>query len=73
MLRPINVASAAPVTPSLGNGPQPKIRQGSSIRLMMFDTQSRRIAIAASPAPRKIALFKNSSSTAKLPPRQIRV
>ena len=35
---------------------------------MMFDTHSSRIAIAASPAPRKIALFKNSTTTAPLPP-----
>jgi hypothetical protein len=41
------------------------------MRLMMFDTQSRRMAMAASPAPRKMALFKNNSRTAKLPPRQI--
>src|SRR5207248_8174063 len=26
-------------TPSLGNGPQPKMRQGSRMRLMMFETQ----------------------------------
>ena len=39
----------------------------------MFETQSRRIAMAASPAPRKIALFRNSRSTAALPPRQILV
>ena len=73
MLRPVKVASAAPVTPIRGKGPQPKIRQGSSTRLMMFDTQSRRIAMAASPAPRKMALFRKSRSTAQLPPRQIRV
>jgi hypothetical protein len=40
---------------------------------MMFETHSSRMAMAASPAPRKIALFKNRSSTAQLPPRQILV
>src|SRR6266567_768669 len=64
MLRPVNVANAAPVTPRRGKGPKPKIRQGSSTRLMTFDTQSNRMAMAASPAPRKIALFRNSISTA---------
>src|SRR5436305_3539654 len=68
MLRPVNVANAAPVTPRRGKGPKPKIRQGSSTRLMMFDTQSSRMAMAASPAPRKIALFRNSISTAPQPP-----
>src|ERR1700722_3972905 len=72
MLRPVNAAPAAPVTPIRGNGPQPKIRHGSSTRLMMFDTQSSRIAIAASPAPRKIALFKKSSMIAPPPPTAIR-
>ena len=70
--RPVNVASAAPVTPICGNGPSPKIRHGSSTRLMMFDTHSSRIAIAASPAPRKMALFRNSSMIAPLPPSAMR-
>ena len=39
----------------------------------MFDTQSSRIAIAASPARRKIELLRKSKSTAKLPPRHILV
>ena len=72
MLRPVNVASAAPVTPSLGNGPQPKIRQGSRTRLMMLETQSRRMAMAASPAPRKMALLRKSIMIAPLPPRAMR-
>ena len=58
--RPIVVATAAPVTPSRGNGPSPKIRQGPSRMLIAFASQSTRIAIAASPAPRKIALITNS-------------
>src|SRR5882762_7548308 len=72
MLRPVNVAIAAPVTPSFGKGPQPKIRHGSRTRLMMFDTHSRRMAIAASPAPRNIALLRNSSMIAPLPPSAMR-
>src|ERR1700692_2670493 len=71
MLRPVRAANAAQVTPRRGNGPHPKIRQGSRMRLMMFDTHSRRMAMAASPAPRKIALLRNRRRTAKLPPRQI--
>ncbi len=72
MLRPVNVATAAPVTPSFGNGPIPKMKHGSRIKLIMFDTHSSRIATAASPAPRKMALFKNKSSTTPLPPSAIR-
>src|SRR6266849_4951572 len=71
MLRPVNVARAAPVTPSLGKGPQPKMRQGSRTRLMMLETQSKRMATAASPAPRKIALLRKRSMMAPLPPRPI--
>lgn len=62
------VATAAPVTPSSGNGPQPKIRQGSSSRFNPFASSSTRIAIAASPALRKIELSTNSSITVALPP-----
>ncbi len=58
--RPMFVATAAPVTPSRGNGPSPKIRHGPSKMLIAFANQSTRIAIAASPAPRKIALMRNS-------------
>ena len=61
MPRPIVVAIAAPVTPSSGNGPRPKISSGPSTMLMTLASQSTRIAIAASPAPRKIALIRNSS------------
>ena len=56
--RPHVVETAAPVTPSAGKGPSPKIRHGSRRRLMTFASQSTRIAIAASPAPRKIALIE---------------
>jgi hypothetical protein len=72
MLRPVKVASAAPVTPIRGKGPHPKIRQGSRTRLMMLETQRRRMAMAASPAPRKMALFRKSSRMAPLPPRAMR-
>ena len=50
----------------------PKIRHGSSIRLMMFDTHSSRMAMAASPAPRKIALLRNSMTIAPQPPSAMR-
>ena len=57
----MTVPIAAPVTPSSGNGPRPKIRHGSSTTLTMFASQSERIATVASPAPRKTALIRNSS------------
>ena len=72
MPRPIVVATAAPVTPSRGNGPQPKMRQGPSTMLMPLASQSVRIVIEASPAPRKAALMTNSSSTVTLPPSMMR-
>ena len=73
ILRPIVVDTAAPVTPSLGNGPRPKMKHGSRIRLMRFDTHSTRIAIAASPAPRNTALFTYRRTTLMLPPSTIAV
>src|SRR5713226_4767391 len=63
---------AAEETPSLGKGPQPKMRQGSRTRLMMLETQSKRMAMAASPAPRKMALLRKRSMMAPLPPRAMR-
>jgi len=62
------VAMAAPVTPSRGNGLTPKIRQGPSTILMPLASHSTRIAIAASPAPRKMALIRNSSRITAFPP-----
>jgi len=56
----------------LGERSQPKMRQGSRTRLMMLDTQSKRMAIAASPAPRKMALLRKSNMMAPLPPRAMR-
>ena len=66
--RPMLVATAAPSMPIAGNGPQPKISAGSSTTLMPLASQSTRIAIAASPAPRKIALAMKSSMITTLPP-----
>ena len=65
--RPMFVPIAAPVTPSSGNGPMPKIRNGHTMMLMALPSHSIRIAIAGSPAPRKIALLRNSSVTVALP------
>ena len=64
----MSVDTAAPVTPSAGMGPNPKIRIGSRIRLIRFEIQRMRIATAASPAPRNMALFKNNSTREMLPP-----
>ena len=66
--RPMQVAMAAPSMPSCGNGPMPKISSGQSTMLRPFDSHSTRIAMAASPAPRKIALITNSSMITALPP-----
>ncbi len=71
MLRPVVVATAAPVTPSRGKGPIPKIRHGSRQMLQMFAIQSTRIAIAASPAPRKTALTRKSNTMTPFMPRRI--
>ena len=46
------------MTPSSGNGPKPKIRHGPSTMLIALANQRTRIAIAASPAPRKTALIE---------------
>ena len=56
MLRPVNVATAAPVTP-MRKRSQTENQAGINTRLMMFDTQSSRMGIAAPPAA-KIALLK---------------
>ena len=66
--RPIVVAMAAPATPICGNGPSPKMRHGPSTMLMVLANHSTRIAMAASPAPRKMALMRNSSITVPQPP-----
>ena len=53
------VATAAPVTPSSGKGPNPKIKQGSRMIFSRFAIVSDRNATVASPAPRKAALSRN--------------
>src|SRR5256885_478472 len=73
MPRPMVVATAAPATPRRGNGPQPNTRKGPSTMLMPFASQSVRIAMVASPAPRKLALIRNSRMTVTLPPSITRV
>ena len=73
MARPIVVAIAAPVTPSRGKGPMPKMSSGPRMMLIQFASHSTRIAIAASPAPRKIALTRKSSRMTTLPPSMTRV
>ena len=65
---PILVAIAAPSIPISGKGPYPKIKIGSKIILIPLASQRTRIAIAASPAPRKIALIINRSIITILPP-----
>ena len=61
------VATAAPVTPSSGNGPMPKMKHGPSTMLSTLPRISTRMATAASPAPRKTAFCRNSRSTVALP------
>ena len=63
MPRPVVVATAAPTRPRAGNGPRPKMSSGSSTRLIPLATHSTRIATVASPAARKIALMRKSSTT----------
>ena len=45
MPRPMFVATAAPVTPSSGNGPSPKMKHGPSTMLSTLPSHSTRIAI----------------------------
>ena len=68
---PVVVATAAPVTPSRGNGPSPKMKHGSRQMLMALAIHSTRIATAASPAPRNTALIRNSIRMTPLKPRTI--
>ena len=67
MLRPMVVATAAPVTPSRGNGPSPNTNSGPSRMLIPLASQSARMVMAASPAPRKLALIRNSNRTVTSP------
>ena len=50
----------------------PKMRQGPSTMLMKFANHSTRIAIAASPAPLKIALIMYNIMITMFPPSMIR-
>jgi len=52
-----------------GERPEAKIRQGPRAMLIQFASHSTRIAIAASPAPRKIALIRKSMTITTFPPR----
>ncbi len=65
---PMLVAMAAPVTPSSGKGPRPKMRQGSRMMFSVLAMISTRMEMAASPALLKTALMMNSSMIAVLPP-----
>ncbi|MDD5507049.1 MAG: hypothetical protein PHD25_01815 [Bacteroidales bacterium] len=65
---PMMVASATPRMPISGNGPQPKMRQGSSRMLIRLATSSTRMETAASPALRKTALMMKSSMMTAFPP-----
>ena len=56
-----------------GNGPSPKIKHGPSTMLIQFASHNVRIAIAASPAPRKIALIMKSITTVTFPASMTRV
>ena len=66
------VPMAAPVTPRRGKGPTPKIRHGPSVMLIALAIQRTRIAMAASPVPRKTELMMNSSVTPPLAPSMTR-
>ena len=66
--RPMLVPMAAPATPRRGNGPMPKMRHGPSVMLIALAIHSTRIAMAASPVPRKTELMMNSSVTPPLAP-----
>jgi len=50
--REATVAYAAPTTPSSGNGPHPKMRNGSSARLSTTVTSITSIGVMVSPYPR---------------------
>ena len=73
MPRPVVVATAAPATPRRGNGPRPKIRQGSRQMLIALAIHKTRIAIAASPAPRNTALIRNNIMMTPLKPNRMAV
>ena len=49
------------------------MKHGPSTMLIALPSHNTRIAIAASPAPRKTALIKKSRTTVAFPPRSTRV
>ena len=67
------VATAAPVTPSSGNGPSPKMKHGPRTMFRKLPNHRTRIATAASPDPRKTALIRNNMTIVALPPSMVRV
>jgi len=68
MDRPVVVAIAAPFNyPFSGIGPKPNIKIGSKIIFSPLAIHNARIAMEASPAPRKIALIKKSRIILILP------
>ncbi len=70
---PMLVAMAAPSTPNPSIFPIPKIKKGSRIMFNPLAKVSERIAIAALPAPLKIALIRKSIMMEILPPNIHRV
>ena len=68
---PTQVATAAPVRPISGKTHQPKIRIGSRTILIRLASHSDLMAMAASPAPLKIALIRNRRTTVMLKPSMI--
>ena len=48
------------------------MKQGSSAMLIRLAIQRVRMAMAASPEPRKMPLMRKSSTIARLPPRMMR-
>ena len=71
--RPMVVASAAPSRPRRGIGPNPKIKSGSSAMLIRLAIHSARMAMVASPAPRRMALFRKSKKIVVDPAKSIAV
>ena len=64
-------AISAPATPRRGKGPKPKMSNGSNTMLTKIENHRTRIAITASPAPRKTLLITKSIITTGLHPRTI--
>ena len=67
------VAIAAPVSPSSGKGPIPRIKSGSKTILQALAIHKARIAREASPVPRKIPFKRNKKVITILEPKIILV